>query len=94
MTALVFGFIKVFFKNERDEFDYILVGGFLASVALIAYQGVSLLWWHAPFDPLNFGLGISAILGAMAGGQPLRDRWLHRPTPPGHPAPGMPPQQP
>ena len=43
-------------------------------LAMIAYQGVA-LWWRAqPFNPVEFGTGIAAILAAGGFGVAAKDK--------------------
>jgi hypothetical protein len=43
-------------------------------LAMIAYQGIA-LWWRAqPFNPVEFGTGIAAILAAGGFGVAAKDK--------------------
>ena len=69
-------------KDKHNDWDELLVGGFVALMTMCVLALVSMLWWHNPFDPQAFGFGAAAILGGMGGGQAARDRWLRKPDQP------------
>ena len=85
-------FFGAMFRNEKGEPEEIMFFGTLMLLVNVAMSVYSVVTWHGRFDALEFGGGCAAIMGAMAGMKPLRDRWMRQPPPPGHPVPGMPTQ--
>ena len=87
-------FFAYLFRNDKGEPEEIMIFGCLCLLVNIGMSIYSVVTWHGKFDAMEFGGGCAAIIAAMAGAKPLRDRWMRSPPPPGHPVPGMPPQQP
>lgn len=56
----------------RDE---IVVGGFLTILIFHVLCVYSVVWLKTPFAPGDYGMGAAAVLGAVGGGQGVRD-WL------------------
>ena len=55
--------------------DEIVVGGALVILVFCALTVYSVVWLHTPFQPGDFGMGAASVLGAVGGGQGVRD-WL------------------
>ena len=85
-------FLRSIFRTADGDPDEIVIIGCICLVVMCALCTYNVVGWHGPFDPFNFGGGCAAVIAAMAGGKPLRDRWMRPPPPAGHPMPGMPTQ--
>lgn len=55
--------------------DALVVGGMLLLITFACLSTYSVIVLHAPFTPGDFGMGAGSILGAIGGGQGVRD-WL------------------
>lgn len=56
----------------RDE---IVIGGMMLLITLTCLATYNVVVLHNPFSPGDFGMGAGSILGAIGGGQGVRD-WL------------------
>lgn len=61
----------------RDE---IIIGGILMGTTFLVLSIYTVFWLHNPFMPGDFGMGAGAILGAIGGGQGVRDWLINRVT--------------
>lgn len=61
--------------HTRALKDEIIIGGMMMMITYTCLATYSVVTLHAPFDTLNFATGAAAILGAIGGGQGLRE-WL------------------
>ncbi len=55
--------------------DEIVIGGMLLLITLVCLATFSVVVLHNAFDPMGFGTGAAAVLGAMGGGIGARD-WM------------------
>ena len=58
--------------NEHVEAGRLL--WFIATLALIGYQGFAIWWNKQPFSPMEFGAGAGAILAAGGFGVAAKDQ--------------------
>jgi hypothetical protein len=75
-------FIKSLISNSDANVDSIIVGGVMAMVTLCAVQAWDVGRSHKDFNPISFGGGAAAILGAIGTGKAIRNKF----TPVGDPA--------
>lgn len=47
--------------------------GFLGGIALIVYEGYSLIWLKRPFDQLAFAGGVALVVGGTGAGAAIKD---------------------
>jgi hypothetical protein len=59
----------------RVQKDEIVIGGMLVLMTFIGLSIYSVVLLKTPFSAMDFGGGAAAILGAIGGGQGVRD-WL------------------
>lgn len=69
----MFNFLRSLCSSDERAADSIVVGGFLALLALIIFTGVAV--WRDPslFNPINFGGAATAVITGWSGGRRLRD---------------------
>ncbi len=63
----------IFKSSVSDQFEMGRVLWAIATLALIAYQGVAIWWNKEPFNPIEFGAGAAAILAAGGFGIAAKD---------------------
>lgn len=68
-------------NHVRALKDEIVIGGMLLMITLVSMTTYNVTVLHNAFDPMGFGGGAAALLGAIGGGQGLREWLSNKPAP-------------
>lgn len=77
------GFLRPLLATDEAGVDSIIVGGLFALVALIGVSVYLAIVDHASWSPAGYAGAVVLIMGAMAGGKTVRDRFSAGPAAPG-----------
>lgn len=76
-------FKDILTDNTNENYDWIPSLAAFGVLAFIIYTGVAMALGQ-PWEPLNYGTGMAAVLAAAGGAQRMRDGMPSSPLPPAH----------
>jgi len=68
-------FLQTLLSKDESEIDSAIVCGLLSLVAMILMTGYVVFVDRSMWNPLNFATGTATIIGSVAGGKTVRDRF-------------------
>lgn len=58
---------------DNETYDYLPLIACVGALAYVIYAGLALIVFRQPWEPVNYGAGLGAVLGAAAAAQRWRD---------------------